>query len=91
MQLLSEASHELGSLVRNDGLWHTMQTQDVRNIQLSILLNHVEGVHRNEMSRLGKSVDDYPNRVKLAAGERQAHNEIHTDVFPFPDRNTQRL
>jgi hypothetical protein len=43
------------------------------------------------MSRLGKSVDDYPDGVKLAAGERQTHNEIHTDVFPFPDRNTRRL
>jgi hypothetical protein len=43
------------------------------------------------MSRLGKSVDDYPDGVKLVADERQTHNEIHTDVFPFPGRNTQRL
>jgi hypothetical protein len=43
------------------------------------------------MTGLGKSVDDYPDGVKLAAGERQTHNEIHTDVFPLPDRNTQRL
>jgi hypothetical protein len=43
------------------------------------------------MSGLGKSVDDYLDGVKLAAGERQTHNEIHTDVFPFPGRNTQRL
>jgi hypothetical protein len=68
-----------------------MQIQDARNIQLSVLLDRVEGVHWNEMSRLGKSVDDYPNGVKLAADERQAHNKIHTDVFPFPGRNTQRL
>jgi hypothetical protein len=68
-----------------------MQTQHVRNIQFSILLSHIEGVHRNEMSRLGKSIDDYPDGVKLAFGERQTHNEIHTDVFPFPGRNTQRL
>jgi hypothetical protein len=43
------------------------------------------------MSRLGESVDDYPNGVKLAAGERQTHNEIHIDVFPFPGRNIQWL
>jgi hypothetical protein len=43
------------------------------------------------MSGLGKSVDDYPNGVKLAASERQTHNKIHTDVFPFSGRNTQRL
>jgi hypothetical protein len=47
-----------------------MQIQDARNIQLGILFNPVEGVHRNEMSELGKSVDDYPNGVKFAAGER---------------------
>jgi hypothetical protein len=68
-----------------------MQIQDVRNIQLDVLFSHVEGMHWNEMSRLVKSVDDYPNGVKLAAGERQTHNEIHTDVFPFSGRNTQRL
>jgi hypothetical protein len=43
------------------------------------------------MSGLGKSVDDYPDGVKLMAGGRQTHNEIHTDVIPFPGRNTQRL
>jgi hypothetical protein len=43
------------------------------------------------MSGLGKSVNDYPNGVKLAAGERQTHNEIDTDVFPFPDMNTHGL
>jgi hypothetical protein len=43
------------------------------------------------MSRLGKSVNDYPDGVKLAADERQTHNEIHTDVFPFLGRNTQKL
>jgi hypothetical protein len=91
MQLLPEASDRLGTSIGDDGLWHTMQTQDMRNIQLDTLFSLVEGVHRNEMNVLGKSVDDYPNGVKLAAGERQAHNEIHTDVFPFPGRNTQRL
>jgi hypothetical protein len=91
MQLLSEASDKLGPLVRNDGLRHTMWAQDVRNIQFSVLLSHVEGMYQNEMSRLGKPIDDYQNGVKLAAGERQAHNEIHTDVFPFLGRNTQGL
>jgi hypothetical protein len=91
MQLLPEASDELGTLIRNDGLRHTMQTQDARNIQLGVLFSPVEGVHRNEMSGLGESVDDYPNGVKLAAAERQSYNEIHTDVFLFPGRNTQRL
>jgi hypothetical protein len=58
MQLLPEASDELGTSIRNDGLWHTMQTQDARNIQLDVLFSPIEGVHQNEMSGLGKSVDD---------------------------------
>jgi hypothetical protein len=91
MQLLLEASDKLGPSVRNDGLRHTMQAQDARNIQFSVLLSPLEGVHQNEMSRLGKPVDEYPNGVKLVAGESQTHNKIHTDVLPFPGRNTQRL
>jgi hypothetical protein len=91
MQLLPEASDELETSIKNDGLRHTMQTQDARNIQLSALFSPVEGVHRNEMSGLGESVDDYRNGVKLAAGERQTHNKIHTGVFPFPGRNIQIL
>jgi hypothetical protein len=90
IQLLPGASDELGTSVRNDGLRHTMQAQDVRNIQFSVLLSPVKGVHRNVMSRLGKSVDDHPNGVKLAVAEGQAHNEIHTDVFPFLGRNILR-
>jgi hypothetical protein len=55
------------------------------------LFSPIASVHWNEMSGLGKSVDDYTDGVKLAAGERQTHNEIHTDVFPFLGRNTLRL
>jgi hypothetical protein len=91
MQLLPEASYELRTSIKNDGLRHTMQTHDARNIQLDVLFSTVAGVLWNEMSGLGKSVNDYPDGVKLAAGERQTHNKIHIDVFPFPDRNTQRL
>jgi hypothetical protein len=91
MQLLPKASYELGTSIRNNDLWHTMQTQDVRNIQLSVLFSPVTGVHWNEMSELGKLINDYPDGVKLVASERHTHNEIHTDVFPFLGRNTQRL
>jgi hypothetical protein len=91
MQLLPKASDELGTSVRNDALWHTMQAQDARNIQFSVLLSPVEGVHQNVMSRFGKSIDDHPNGIKLAVSKRQTHNKIHIDVFPFLSRNTQRL
>jgi hypothetical protein len=70
MQQLLEVSYELGTSIRNNGLRHTMQTRDARNIQLGILFSPVEGVHWNEMSRLGKPVDDYLDGIKLTVGER---------------------
>jgi hypothetical protein len=76
IQLLLEASDKLGTSIRNDGLRHTMLTHDARNIQLDVLFSPIEGVHWNEMSGLGKSVDDYSNGVKLD---------------PSTCRNTQRL
>jgi hypothetical protein len=45
-----------------------MQTQDASNIQL--LLNPIVGVHQNEMSRLGKPINDYPDGGKLVGRER---------------------
>jgi hypothetical protein len=87
MQLLPEMSNKLRSSVRDDGLGHTMQTQDASNIQFSVLLSLVVGVHRNEMSRLGKPIDDYLDGVKLEGRERSTHNKIHADIFPFPSRN----
>jgi hypothetical protein len=91
IQLLAEVSDELGTSIRNDGLRHTMHTQGARNIQFGVLFSPVKGVHWNKMSGLGKSVNDYPNGVKLAASWRQTHIEIHIDVFPFLGWNTQRL
>jgi hypothetical protein len=43
------------------------------------------------MSRLGEPINDHPYGVKLVGRERQTHNKIYADVFPFPSRNVQRL
>jgi hypothetical protein len=68
-----------------------MQTQDASNIQISLLLSPVVGMHWNEVSRLGEPINNHPDGIKLVGGERQTHNEIHADVFPFACRNVQRL
>jgi hypothetical protein len=81
MQLLPEASDELGTWTRNDGLRQNTPAQDARNIQFSVLLSPVEGVHRNGMSGLGKSVDDRPNGVQLAAGEDRSR--IPKKIMPL--------
>jgi hypothetical protein len=84
-------SDKLGPSIRNDGLGHTMQTQDAGNIQFSVLLGPVVGVHRNEVCTLGEPIHDHPDGIKHVGRERQTHNEIHADVFPFSARNIQRL
>jgi hypothetical protein len=63
-------SDKLGSSVKNDGLGNTMQTQDASNIQLSVLLSPVVGVHRNDMRRLGESINNHPYGVELEGRER---------------------
>jgi hypothetical protein len=91
MQLLPEMSDKLGSLIRNDGLGQTMQTQDVSNIQLGVLLGPVVGVHWNEVSKLGEPINDHPSGIILVGRKRKTHNKIHVVVFPIPSRNIQRL
>jgi hypothetical protein len=70
VQLLLEMSNKLGPSVRNDGIGHTMQTHDVSNIQFSVLLSSVVGVHQNKVSRLGEPIHDHSNGVKLVGRER---------------------
>jgi hypothetical protein len=43
------------------------------------------------MSGLSKPIDDYPDGVKLVVGERQTHNEIHTDVATIPHASYVKL
>jgi hypothetical protein len=91
VQLLPETSNKLGPSIINDGLGHNMQTHDVSNIQFSVLLSPIVGVHRNKVSRLGEPIHDHPDGIKLVGRERQTHNGIHADIFPFPGRDIQRL
>jgi hypothetical protein len=91
MQLLPKTSDKLGPSVKNDDLGHTMQTQDVSNLQFNVLLSPVVGVYRNEVSKLAEPIHNHPDGLKLVGRERQTHNEIHADVFPFLGRNIQRL
>jgi hypothetical protein len=91
MQLLLEMSNKLGSLVRNDGFMHAMQTQDTSKVQLNIFLSLVVDVHQNEMRKLGELIHDHPYGIILVGRERQTHNDIHADVFSFSGRNFQSL
>jgi hypothetical protein len=69
MQLLLEMSDRLEFSIKNDGLRHTMQTQDASNIQFSVLLSSVVHVQWNEISRLGEPINDHPYGIKLVGRE----------------------
>jgi hypothetical protein len=66
VQLLPKASDELRPSIENDHLQNSMQAQHMSNADLSILLSSVLCVDGYEASRFGGSVNDHPNRVKLA-------------------------
>jgi hypothetical protein len=39
---------------------------------------------RNEVCRLGQSVNNHPNGVKNPLSSRESNNKIHTYLLPFP-------
>jgi hypothetical protein len=91
MHLLPETRNELSSLVRDDGVGDSMQTENVLNVYLCISLGLVTGMNKNEVSRLHESINNLPDRIILTGSQRQTHDEIHIDIFPLPGRSIQWL
>jgi hypothetical protein len=60
-----------------------MQTHYLIHIDLCIFLCLVGGMHWQEMSYLGQSVHNDPNRIMVSGGIGQPHNEVHANVLPF--------
>jgi hypothetical protein len=84
VQLLPKASNELRPSIRNDRIRNSMQTYHACNIDFSILLDVIVGVHGYEVSIFGESVHNHPNRIILEGSQRQTYNEVHTNVIPLP-------
>jgi len=91
MHSLPKVSGELRSSIRYDGLGNTMQLDNLSQIQINIFRRSITSLNINEMSRLGQSIYDYPNRVIPLSCSRQTCNEVHTDLFPLLLWNRQRL
>ena len=54
LQLFPEMCNELRPTIRNDDhLWNSMQTDNLVEIDLCILLGRISCMHRNKMSDLG--------------------------------------
>jgi hypothetical protein len=66
----------------------------VSNVDLSILLNSVLGMNGYEVSIFGKSVNDYPNRVKLVGRNKLQCGvgfDIHDSAKWMKDKRLKAL
>src|SRR5690242_18523074 len=68
-----------------------MQTKNTSNVQLGVDSNRGICLDRQKVSNLCKSINNHPDRVISFCGPGQSHNKVHTDVFPFPCWDRQRL
>jgi hypothetical protein len=54
------------------------------NVDFSILLDSIIGMNGYEVSGFGESIDNHPNRIKLAGSQWQTHNEVHANIISLP-------
>jgi hypothetical protein len=64
-----------------------MKPKNVLNIQICQLLDFEVIPHRYEVSYLGKSVNNHPDRVMAFRGLRQTRDEVHGYALPLPHRD----
>jgi hypothetical protein len=91
MQLLPKVSNKDRSSIRDDGLQDATIKDNVWHVELGILSDLVYSGYGYEVDRLSQAVHDDPYWVIPTRGAWKTHNEIHTDVFPFPLRSAQGL
>src|SRR5438876_10740769 len=68
-----------------------MQPEYVLNVQLRQLISSMRGLHWNEVSHFGQSLNNYPDGIVTFLSPWQSGYEIHAGFIPFPSRNWQRL
>src|SRR5688572_26869524 len=83
--------YKLRSTIRHYGLRNTMQTKNTSNVQLGIDSNRVICLDRQKVSNLRKLINYNPDRIIPFCSPGQSHYEVHTNVFPFPCWDRQRL
>jgi hypothetical protein len=64
------------------------------DVYLSVLLNYVLGMNGYEVSRFGESINEHPNRVKLA-GRNKLQCGVRFDIYnsakQMKDRRSKAL
>ena len=68
-----------------------MKTDDSGDVEIGKLVPGIGGLGRNEVCYLGESVDNHPYGIMSSIRLGQSSNEIHSDFFPRPFWNLERL
>jgi hypothetical protein len=91
MQSFLKLQSKLSPYIRHNLLWHSMQTDYPRHIQLYYLRPRVGGLDRYKVSNLGQSIHNHPNGIIARLHSRQSHDKIHGNRFPLPLRHLHWL
>ena len=68
-----------------------MQSNNLTDIELAQSLGCVHGLHTQEMSGLGESINNNPYGIMPSCGSWKTRYEVHGDVIPLPLWDSQGL
>ena len=68
-----------------------MHSNNLMDIELAQGLGCVRGLHTQEMSAFGESINNNPYCIMPSCGPWKTRYEVHGDVIPFPLWDRQRL
>uniref|UniRef100_A0A0A9ESX9 Uncharacterized protein n=1 Tax=Arundo donax TaxID=35708 RepID=A0A0A9ESX9_ARUDO len=63
MQAFPKVRNEFGISIRNNGLWHAVQSHNILDIQGNQVCRRISGLHWNKMSHFSESIYHHPNCI----------------------------
>jgi hypothetical protein len=61
-----------------------MESDYILYVNLAQLFQGILHTDWDKMSRLGQSINNYPNGILLTSGPWQTNDKVHSDILPFP-------
>jgi hypothetical protein len=84
MQTLPKLGYPLGPSIKYYANMCPVESKDVAHIQICQLLGAVDDLDCNEVSYLGQSISNHPDRIMAFRGSWQTHNKVHGYTLPLP-------
>src|SRR3954470_17136704 len=86
-----ESRGEKATTIRIDFQRNTMKRHNSRDVQVRKLASSYRLTNRKKVSNFGKPIYDNEDGIISFLDFWKAGDEVHTDLFPFPLGNRQRL